>query len=225
MAVTSADSRAVAFKGRMLTLTVLAVASDDDAAVARALDAQIARSPDFFRNMPVLLELGARFPELPALATLLRERDLVPVAVLGPAHAEAARAAGLGVVDDTRAPRERPKSEGRRERTRVIDKPVRSGQQIYARNADLLVTASVSEGAEVLADGHIHVYGALRGRALAGAAGDTGARIFCRRFEADLVAVAGCYKVADDIDDEARGKAVQVRLDDDGGLQIQPLSE
>ncbi|MES1942782.1 septum site determining protein MinC [Salinisphaera sp. PC39] len=215
----------MAFKGRMLTLTVLAVGSDDPAAVAEALDAQIARSPDFFRRMPVLLELGTSHPALTELAGMLRERELVPVAVLGgdETRAAAARAAGLGVIDDTRVPREKPSGGERRERTRLIDRPVRSGQQIYARDADLVITAAVSEGAEVLADGHIHVYGALRGRALAGASGDTGARIFCRRFEADLVAVAGNYKVADDIDDEARGAAVQIRLDEDGVLHIDKL--
>ena len=96
-----------------------------------------------------------------------------------------------------------------------MTKPVRSGQQIYARGGDLVIATSVSEGAEVLADGHIHIYGALRGRALAGATGDTEARIYCRRFEPDLVAIAGCYKVADAIEEGVRSRAVAVRLDND----------
>lgn len=103
----------------------------------------------------------------------------------------------------------------RKTATRVVTRPVRSGQQIYARDGDLVVTSSVSQGAEVLADGHIHIYGALRGRALAGASGDTRGRIFCRRFEPDLIAIAGCYKVADAINEELRGACVQVRLDND----------
>src|SRR5690606_25484168 len=92
---------------------------------------------------------------------------------------------------------------------------VRSGQQVYADNRDLTVLAAVGAGAEVIADGSIHIYGALRGRALAGAQGNTRARIFCREFHAELVAVAGHYKVLEDIPAELRGKAVQVWLDGD----------
>lgn len=91
--------------------------------------------------------------------------------------------------------------------------PVRSGQQVYAENRDLTVLATVGAGAEVIADGSIHIYGPLRGRALAGAQGNEGARIFCREFHAELVAVAGHYKVLEDIPKELRGKAVQIWLD------------
>jgi septum site-determining protein MinC len=76
---------------------------------------------------------------------------------------------------------------------------VRSGQQLYAENCDLTVMATVGAGAEVIADGSIHIYGTLRGRALAGAQGNTAARIFCRDFHAELVAIAGHYKVLDDV--------------------------
>jgi septum site-determining protein MinC len=92
---------------------------------------------------------------------------------------------------------------------------VRSGQQVYADNADLTVLSTVGAGAEVIADGSIHIYGNLRGRALAGAQGNTEARIFCREFNAELVAIAGHYKVLDDIPKELRGKAVQVWLEQD----------
>ncbi|MFI8718983.1 septum site-determining protein MinC [Stenotrophomonas sp. NPDC077464] len=92
---------------------------------------------------------------------------------------------------------------------------VRSGQQLYAENCDLTVMATVGAGAEVIADGSIHIYGTLRGRALAGAQGNTAARIFCREFHAELVAIAGHYKVLDDVPDTLRGKAVQVWLDND----------
>lgn len=102
--------------------------------------------------------------------------------------------------------------------------PVRSGQQVFAANRDLTVLAPVGAGAEVLADGSIHVYGALRGRALAGASGFTAARILCREFHAELVAIAGHYKVLDDVPKELHGKAVQVWLDGDAILQIQPLA-
>ncbi|MCI4568983.1 septum site-determining protein MinC [Lysobacter sp. CFH 32150] len=100
--------------------------------------------------------------------------------------------------------------------------PVRSGQQVYADNRDLTVLATVGAGAEVIADGSIHIYGALRGRALAGAQGNEKARIFCREFHAELVAVAGHYKVLEDIPKELRGKAVQVWLDGDS-LRIEKL--
>lgn len=92
---------------------------------------------------------------------------------------------------------------------------VRSGQQLYAENCDLTVMATVGAGAEVIADGSIHIYGTLRGRALAGAQGNTTARIFCRDFNAELVAIAGHYKVLDDVPSTLRGKAVQVWLEQD----------
>jgi septum site-determining protein MinC len=91
--------------------------------------------------------------------------------------------------------------------------PVRSGQQVYADNRDLTITTTVGAGAEVIADGSIHIYGALRGRALAGAQGNAKARIFCREFHAELVAIAGHYKVLEDIPKELRGKPVQIWLD------------
>lgn len=97
----------------------------------------------------------------------------------------------------------------------VQSAPVRSGQQVYADSRDLTVLSPVGAGAEVIADGSIHIYGALRGRALAGAQGFEGARIFCREFHAELVAIAGHYKVLEDIPPALRGKAVQVWLDGD----------
>ena len=100
--------------------------------------------------------------------------------------------------------------------------PVRSGQQVYAQNRDLTVCATVGAGAEVIADGSIHIYGALRGRALAGASGNANARIFCREFHAELVAVAGTYKVLDEIPKQLLGKAVQIWLDKEQ-LRIEEL--
>jgi len=105
---------------------------------------------------------------------------------------------------------------------RVQKPPVRSGQQLYAEGCDLTVLTTVGAGAEVIADGSIHVYGTLRGRALAGAQGNAEARIFCRDFHAELVAIAGHYKVLDDIPESLRGKAVQVWLED-GQLKLAAL--
>jgi septum site-determining protein MinC len=100
--------------------------------------------------------------------------------------------------------------------------PVRSGQQVYAQERDLTICATVGAGAEVIADGSIHVYGALRGRALAGAGGMATARIFCREFHAELVAVAGHYKVLEEIPKELLGKPVQIWLENDK-LRIEQL--
>jgi septum site-determining protein MinC len=101
--------------------------------------------------------------------------------------------------------------------------PVRSGQQVYAQCRDLTVCASVGAGAELIADGSIHIYGALRGRALAGAAGQDSARIFCREFHAELVAIAGVYKVLEEIPKKLHGKPVQIWLENDQ-LRIEELA-
>jgi len=101
--------------------------------------------------------------------------------------------------------------------------PIRSGQQIYAELRDLTVLGTVGAGAEVIADGSIHIYGALRGRALAGARDNEKARIFCREFHAELVAIAGHYKVMEDIPAELRGKPAQVWLDN-GQIHIAALA-
>ncbi len=106
--------------------------------------------------------------------------------------------------------------------SKVVNQPVRSGRQIYAQGGELIVLNTVSAGAELLADGHVHVYGALRGRALAGVSGDTNARIFCQSLNAELISVAGHWLVSDDIDERMLGRAVQIYLKG-GGLVIEPL--
>ncbi len=107
--------------------------------------------------------------------------------------------------------------------TRTLIQPVRSGQQIYAPNGDLLVLNSVSHGAELLADGHIHVYGPLRGRALAGISGNEEAHIFCQSLEAELASIAGRYKISEDLKDNALWKKpVRIFLEK-GKLQITKL--
>lgn len=103
-----------------------------------------------------------------------------------------------------------PKSE--QAPTMVLKTPVRSGQRVYAKSGDLIVLSSVNTGAEVMADGHIHVYGALRGRALAGVKGNVEARIFCHSLEADLIAIAGYYLTNEDLPADKRGRAVQISL-------------
>lgn len=104
----------------------------------------------------------------------------------------------------------------------LVTEPVRSGQQIFAERGDLVVVASVSPGAELIARGNIHVYGTLRGRALAGVHGDSAARIFCETLDAELLAIAGLYKLSDAIDSSLRSRRVQAFLDD-GTLRVEPL--
>jgi len=132
------------------------------------------------------------------------EPATAPVAAPVP---EAARAPALKVI--------RPK-------TKVVSEPVRSGQQVYASDADLIVLSTVNAGAEVLADGHVHVYGALRGKAIAGAAGDREARLFCQKFDPELVSIAGLFLIADQIDPSLIGQRVTVRVAD-GALVIDRL--
>jgi septum site-determining protein MinC len=174
--------------------------------------------------LPVALAYGTREIEalsqqlgLPLLAKFHAQYERAGEAPLGAASAAsssppparqeiAAEAAPTRKVESAKVPS--PTSPGLVQRT-----PVRSGQQVYADNRDLTVLGAVGAGAEVIADGSIHIYGALRGRALAGAQGNEDARIFCREFHAELVAVAGHYKVLEDIPKELRGKAVQVWLE------------
>ncbi|HEY4582888.1 MAG TPA: septum site-determining protein MinC [Lysobacter sp.] len=145
-------------------------------------------------------------------------------------HAQAVRGAVHAVAEPPARPSTAERSSAHepaaRERAThpglVQAAPIRSGQQVYADNRDLTVLSAVGAGAEVIADGSIHIYGALRGRALAGAQGFEQARIFCREFHAELVAIAGHYKVSEDIPAELLGKPVQVWLDR-GQLKIEAL--
>ncbi len=112
-------------------------------------------------------------------------------------------------------PKYTPKPTGVASYSRTVYQPVRSGQQIYAKDCDLVILNSVSAGAEIIADGHIHIYGKLRGRALAGVHGDKSARIFCSNLEAELISIAGYYRVIEEIEDRVKNQAVQIYLKDE----------
>ena len=142
-------------------------------------------------------------------ATLIRAASRLDLPVLPPSGARERK-----VEPGSRAPAK--PAEPLYRPSRVITSPIRGGQQVYAQGGDLIVLAPVSPGAELLADGNIHVYGPLRGRALAGIKGDTKARIFCRQLAAEMVSIAGQYKVAEDLRrDPAWAEAVQVSLSGD----------
>lgn len=237
-ASSASTPQAFELKGRMLTLTILRLLDADLERFLSELEGRIAEAPAFFDGMPVILDLapvaatGIDDVWLSELAHHLWQGGLAPVAVMaGDSRVEsAAQAAGLGVMrqpgSGTREVDAEPakaRAEPEPVATRLVIQPVRSGQQIYARGGDLVVLAAVSPGAEVLADGNIHVYGHLRGRALAGVQGDAGARIFCQQLDAELLAIAGCYRVSEDIDEDRRGHSVQVRLEGET-LHIEPLT-
>lgn len=181
---------------------------------------------------------------------LLREHGLIPVGISNgtPEQLQAANLAGLGSLSQIK---KEPKTETRPSttseknaepsaaspanarsskasepapgsRSKIILTPIRSGQQVYAKGGDLIIIATVSAGAEVLADGNIHVYGTLRGRALAGVQGDQTARIFCNGLQAELISIAGRYKLQDNIDVPNPTASVQVFIQDDQ-LQIELL--
>ena len=234
-------------KSAQLSVVAMVLKTVDVAAVAAELAARSADDPEFFDNDPVLIDLSAvQAEEQPidfaALVQLLRSHRIQPVAVRGgnPAQMQAAHAAGLVAAPDMPAARAQPR-EVIREVVRevqvpvevpvpapapgalVVDKPLRSGQQVYARGSDLVVLAMVSFGAEVIADGNIHVYAPLRGRAIAGARGDTSARIFSTCLEPQLVSVAGIYRTTEtELPADVRGNPAQVRLDGEK-LLIEPL--
>jgi septum site-determining protein MinC len=189
------------------------LAGTPDAATARAL-------LDALREagvLPVALAYGSSDNEqlavqlgLPLLAKFRAQYEPVSAATTGTATATTER---KNVA--TEAPAARATAPAMGEPGLMQTAPVRSGQQVYAENRDLTVLTAVGAGAEVIADGSIHIYGPLRGRALAGAQGNEKARIFCREFHAELVAVAGHYKVLEDIPKELRGKPVQVWLENE----------
>jgi septum site-determining protein MinC len=227
------------FKSATLPLIAVILKTAHLEVLAEALDAQLADSPDFFEQEPVVIDLSLLQEEqaeadidFAALRALLARHQTQPVAVRGGSNAQniAARAAGLSITAMPVAPTPRapaPPAEAPTEApqivrevpvpangTLVIDKPLRSGQQVYARGGDVIVTAVVSFGAEIIADGNVHVYAPLRGKAIAGARGDTGARIFTTCMEAQLVAIAGIYRTSEvALPDDIAGKTAQISLD------------
>jgi septum site-determining protein MinC len=228
-------------QGAVFTVMVVRAGMLRDPGFEPELIQQVQRSPRFFLNAPVVLDLrGAteftRETEFAEAREILRRHTLTLIGIQNavPAQVDAAAAAGLAsfAPNATQPSRPRPPEPTptaapapsshvvpAAAKSRLVTQPVRSGSQIYARGADLVVTAPVSPGAEIMADGNIHVYAALRGRALAGASGDGEARIFCSRLEAELISIAGHYLVSDQLPPEQRGSAVQIALVD-GRLTI-----
>lgn len=214
---------------------------NDAAALRAALAERVLKAPQLFARAAVVLDLShlANDPghdDVAALLSAVREAGMLPVALAyGTSHVEAlARALDLPLIAKFRAAYEphgdtvatatppapaasipaRPEPNAAATMGSMHHaQPVRSGQQVYAEGRDLVIAGHVAAGAEVISDGSIHVYGSLRGRALAGASGDTGARIYCQSFHAELVSIAGRYRTFEQMPEDLAGRSVQCWLD------------
>ncbi|WP_293995199.1 septum site-determining protein MinC [Sphaerotilus sp.] len=236
MAIASPGNSPAVFdlKSATLTLVALVVKSPHLPELAEQLRVRLGPSTEFFNQDPVLIDLAqvqesAGEIDFRGLIELLRSYSMVPVAVRGGSAAQmaAAQAAGLCEVPPQDGPAVRAAAPApapvRAASVVVVDRPLRSGQQVYAKGADLVILALVNHGAEVIADGSIHVYAPLRGKAIAGATGDVNARIFTTCMEPELISIAGIYQTTDPpLPTDVRGKSAQVRLDGDT-LIIEPI--
>jgi septum site-determining protein MinC len=244
------DSKAFKLRGGSYTLLVLRLIDLKNPNFFQWLLNKIAQAPNLYRHAPVVLDLeGLAGPgpfNFAELGRRLRQHKLIPVGVQNGTEEQNQGAidAGLSVIPMWRAvqPVQQPTATTRPEKrpaeplpkpstppvqkdggTTLVTQPIRSGRQVYGQDGDLVVLSTVGAGAELLADGNIHVYGALRGRALAGVSGNTSARIFCRSLQAELVSIAGHWLVREDMDDHLIGRTVQVYLKGDL-LVIEPMS-
>ena len=193
-------SQAVLLKGSLFTLPVLQLLTFNIDDITYQLRQLAKQSPNFFQHTPVIIDLNAIKTSIAfePLITTIREQNMIPVGVRGGDERQlhAAQQVGLAVLPPEKSEQRSPVNQ--QTKTRLMTQPVRSGQQIVAKGGDLIILGSVSHGAELLADGHIHVHGTLRGRALAGINGDGNARIFCNQLEAELVSIAGFYRLKTD---------------------------
>jgi septum site-determining protein MinC len=236
--IEAGDCELFQIRGHLQTLIALRLIEPRDERFFLVLQKALARSPEFFRYAPVVLDAGSVAgqppPNLAEFVRRLRQQQLLPVGLQNgdQSWSQMAVKAGLPLFPAGRpvelapsGPRPTPAVDPapRRNATVVVHEPVRAGQQIYAENGDLIALAPVSPGAEVLADGHVHIYGNLRGRAHAGVKGDRSARIFCHNLEAQLVSVAGMWVVNEDIDARFLRQRVQIFWLD-GAIVMEPLS-
>lgn len=224
-------------KSADLSLVALLLKTSKIDAVSKALTQQLAESPGFFDQDPLVIDVSGLLAEeanenldLSALIAVLRQHGFVPLAIKG-ANSElllTARALGLVDASDARVRRSVTLAEPSSIKSEpavsvpvaqapqgalIIDKPLRSGQQVYAKGRDLVVLAVVNPGAEVISDGHVHVYATLRGKAIAGARGNTEARIFAQVMEPELISIAGVYRTSENpLPKDVLGKAAQVCL-------------
>ncbi|MCX5495163.1 septum site-determining protein MinC [Kaistia dalseonensis] len=217
---------AIRFRGRSFLATVLAPELPLDEWLAE-LDKLAGRSQGYFASRPVILDvtgLAITKRDFTDLIETLFKRE---IKVMGVEGADPSWL-GFGMPPSVSGGKqteilhkpsaEPPKQQGFVERTipsLLIEQPVRSGQSIIFPQGDVTVLGSVASGAEIIAGNSVHIYGTLRGRAIAGSTGNAAARIFCQKFEAELIAIDGLYQTADEIDPSFRGRAVQAWLAND----------
>ena len=225
----------IELKGSSFTLSVVHIHNAQPEVIREALLEKIAQAPAFLKHAPVVLNVaGLSGPvDWMALQQVVVSTGLRIVGISGCKDNELRQAienAGIplltGGKDKPRAVEKPPASEpvvACVTKTRIIDTPVRSGQRVYAPNCDLVVTNHVSAGAELIADGNIHIYGVMRGRALAGASGEREAQIFCTALTAELVSIAGVYWLSEQIPPDFYGKAARLRLAE-GALTVQTFN-
>lgn len=228
-------------KGGLFTLTVLHLQSNDLKDFEESLNQKVSESADFFQQLPIIVDLSqlpddTHHLDFNWLKNVLLNQGIIPVALhnIPENLLSKAKQSDWAIFPNIQPRYDKPKTEKPeaeapaqpKEKLEVIIKEepasvklvtnhIRSGQQVYHPGGDLIIINTVNTGAEVLADGNIHIYGALRGRALAGVKGDTSARIFCQSLEAELISIAGKYKILESLADEWHGKAVQIYLEDD----------
>lgn len=227
----------IELKGSSFTLSVVHLHHTDPDVVREALQDKVNQAPAFLKNAPVVLNVASLTSDVNwrKMQQAISETGLHIVGISGCKDASLKRIisrAGLPLLSEGKAqqttaevvvPEPVKQVEQPAAKTRVIGSPVRSGQQIYAKDSDLIITSSVSAGAELIADGNIHIYGMMRGRALAGASGDPACQIFCTSLSAELVSIAGQYWIMDQIPAEFFGKASRLCLKD-GAMTIQTLN-
>ena len=197
------------------------------------IDATLARSPGYFVGKPIVLDLAAVDLSAPAIAHLLGSLEERSIRVLGIEGVDEERlttsmppllTGGRACVITRNEPAQKPEPEAKAKPTSLLlENPVRSGQSVVFTEGDVTVLGSVGSGAEIVAGGSIHIYGTLRGRAMAGVNGNSSARIYCQRIEAELLAIDGYYQTAEEIDVSLRNRPAQARLEGDT-MKITPLN-
>jgi septum site-determining protein MinC len=197
------------------------------------LDGWTANSPGFFTGRPVVLDLNMLRPkagEVAGLVSQLAERGIRVYAIeangiddLDPDLPPLLKGAKASVIDEAPEPAAGGAEEPQMQGALMIEQPVRSGQSIFHPHGDVIVLGSVGSGSEIVAGGSVHIYGTLRGRVFAGASGNTKARIFCQKNEAELLTVDGWYLTAERMEPSTRGKPIQAFLED-GMIQVTALS-
>lgn len=206
-------------------LLQLRIRTTDPESILEELTSRITTAPYLFERTAVCLDLSALttvpdIAEIREVIETVRRAGMLPVGLVHGAPGMGAMSAGLGMpvippfkTQSKPVPVVQPPAESESSAAAMMHhRTVRSGQRICARHRDLVVTATVGAGAEVIADGCVHVYGVLRGRAMAGARGEVGARVFCQEFHAELVSIAGVFRVFETIPEELEGRPVQAWL-------------